>query len=301
MNPPQWQSAFLARHRLPDSYLAYAQQWFAPLAGVLAAHQENAKRPVLVAMNGSQGSGKTTVCDYLRETLETDHDLRVASLSLDDFYLTREQRQDISTSIHSLLVTRGVPGTHDMALLQATINDLTASTGKTIAIPRFDKSIDDRLGSQDWDNIAGPVDLVLLEGWCLGVKHQDEAALELPINRLESDEDSQGEWRRYVNATVKRDFEPLYELVDQWVMLCAPSFDCVYRWRLQQEHRLAQATATGAANQIMTDAQVARFIQYYERLTRQCLDQLPDCVNHLYRLDEQRQVICEFHQESAAQ
>ena len=97
-----------------------------------------------------------------------------------------------------------------------------------------------------------------------------------------------------MNQAIGLDFEPLYRRVDQWVMLCAPSFDCVYNWRLQQEHKLAQRTASGN-NRVMSDREVARFIQFYERLTRQCLAQLPGRVHHLYRLDEGRRVIEERH------
>ena len=64
MGLPRWQQAFLRRHRLPDACLPYAQQWFVLLAQRLAEHQIGAGRTVLVALNGTQGSGKTTVCVY---------------------------------------------------------------------------------------------------------------------------------------------------------------------------------------------------------------------------------------------
>lgn len=285
---PRWQEAFLQRNQLPRSYLSYAQKWFEPLAEALATHQNCAGRPVLVVVNGSQGSGKTTVCDFLRSLL-VDQGRRVVSLSLDDFYLTRRQRAQLASSVHPLLATRGVPGTHDMALLNATLDGLLGGGGEGgfVAIPRFDKSSDDRRALEDWDRSDGPVDLVLLEGWCLGAMPQSDASLAEPVNTLERDEDSQGRWRAFANAALARDFEPLYRRVDQWVMLCAPSFECVYHWRLQQEQKLLQGT-TGSGGRIMDAAQVARFIQHYERLTRQCLEHLPQRVDYLYRLDDQR-------------
>src|SRR5210317_1835774 len=114
---PQWQDAFLERNQLPRLYLDYAQKWFTPLAEALVVHHDGANRPVLLAVNGCQGSGKTTVCDYLRSLLMSEFGRRVVSLSLDDFYLSRLERQDLARSVHPLLATRGVPGTHDMALL----------------------------------------------------------------------------------------------------------------------------------------------------------------------------------------
>ena len=288
MGLPQWQQGFLQQHGLPQTYLSYAQQWFAPLAESLAVHQNGAGRAILVAVNGSQGSGKTTACDYLRAELEENHALRVVSLSLDDFYLTRAQRESLAVTVHPLLATRGVPGTHDMNLLQATLTTLLASDAASVEVPRFDKARDDRRPQSDWDVISDGVDVVLLEGWCLGARAQTAEQLAQPVNALEAQEDPQGTWRQYVNEALDRDFQPLYKLVDQWVMLAAPSFDCVYRWRLEQEQKLAQHSQGDA---IMSAAQVARFIQFYQRLTQHCLQQLPSQVRYLYQLDEQRQVV----------
>ena len=289
---PQWQRAFLQRHQLPDSYLVSAQQWFAPLAQAIAAHQSGARRSVLVAINGSQGSGKTTVCDYLRDELQASYGLSTLSLSLDDFYLTRAQRRELAETVHPLLATRGVPGTHDMQLLADTLDALLDREPSAIAIPRFDKALDDRCLREAWDVVEQGVDIVLLEGWCLGARAQSEAALAAPVNALEADEDRDAGWRRHVNAALRQDFEPMYSRVDQWVMLAAPSFDCVYQWRLEQEQKLASSRAGDA---IMNASQVARFIQFYERLTRHCLDSLPQRIHHFYQLDEQRQVSAYRH------
>lgn len=288
---PQWQEELLRRHQLPQAYLGHAQQWFAPLAKTLAEHHNSAHRPILVAVNGCQGSGKSTVCDYLRAALEADYSLRAVSLSLDDFYLTHEQRQELAQVVHPLLATRGVPGTHDMTLLNHTLDALLdpVATGP-VAIPRFDKAVDDRRPESAWDRVGPGVDLVLLEGWCMGARPQSGAALAEPANALERDEDPDGRWRSYVNDVLAREFEPLYQRVDQWVMLRAPSFDCVYRWRMEQEQKLAASAPAGASDRIMNEAQLSRFIQYYQRLTDHCLEQLPEKAHHLYALDEQRQV-----------
>ncbi|RLA48997.1 MAG: hypothetical protein DRQ97_02185 [Gammaproteobacteria bacterium] len=288
---PRWQEDLLHRHQLPPAYLAHAQQWFAPLAKVLAEHQKSAHRPILVAVNGSQGSGKTTVCDYLAVSLEAQYGLAAVSLSLDDFYLTRDQRQNLAQTVHPMLAVRGVPGTHDMTLLNQTLDALLDSAPNSpVVVPRFDKAVDDRCPEVEWDRTRGGVDLVLLEGWCMGVAAQTTEQLAEPVNALERDEDPEGHWRSYVNAVLAREFEPLYRRVDEWVMLRAPSFDCVYRWRMEQEQKLAASTAAGGSHRIMDAAQISRFIQYYERLTRHCLEHLQEQVHHLYTLDEQRQV-----------
>ena len=64
MGLPRWQQAFFRWQRLPEAYLPYAQKWFVLLAQRLAEHQIGAGRTVLVALTGTQGSGKTALCDY---------------------------------------------------------------------------------------------------------------------------------------------------------------------------------------------------------------------------------------------
>jgi D-glycerate 3-kinase len=283
---PDWQQDFLSRHDLPAAYLQTALNWFAPVGQLLLEHQNGAGGPLLVGVNGSQGSGKSTLCAFLCDWLGAEHAVGAVSLSLDDFYLTRRERQQLAADVHPLLATRGVPGTHDMDLLQATLRSLLA--GQPTSVPRFDKAVDDRVPNDQWETVDGGVGLVLLEGWCLGVVAQPEAALLLPVNELESREDPTGGWRQYVNAVLQERFPPIYSLVQEWVMLRAPSFDCVYRWRLEQESRLAERRSGSA---IMSADEVRRFIQHYQRLTEHCLVSLPRHVNHLFTLDDERRIV----------
>jgi D-glycerate 3-kinase len=284
---PDWQQAMLQQHQLPSSYLAAAQYWFDPLLDAIALHQSGAKRPLLIAVNGSQGSGKSTLCAYLEVAMASKHQLGVITLSLDDFYHTRQHRFELSQSVHPLLLTRGVPGTHDIELLNTCLDQLLDDKrSEPVAVPRFDKAMDDRRPA--WETIEKNIDVVLLEGWCLGARPQPLDELVEPVNNLERSEDPDGVWRNYVNTRLAREFVPLYKRVDQWVMLQAPGFDCVYRWRLEQEQKLVGSVGLG--KRVMDDAAVSRFIQFYQRLTELCLSELPDRVHHLYPLDAERQI-----------
>ena len=288
---PAWQKAFLQRHRLEAAYLDTALKWFTPVVHSLAEQHNGANRPILVALNGCQGSGKTTVADFLCTALSKEHSLNAVALSLDDFYLTVAQRQSPAESVHPLLRTRGVPGTHDMALLRQTLTQLLdTQRQEPVAIPRFNKAEDDRYQPSEWIRIKTPVQLVLLEGWCLGALPQSSDCLSQPLNQLEQAEDPNGHWRSYSNAILDSEFRPLYALVDQWIMLRAPSFDCVFKWRQEQERKLAATLPAQKTNKLMGDSALHRFIQHYERITRQCLNSLPDRVNHLFNLNEQREV-----------
>jgi len=278
---------FLTRQRLPHSYLNQARDSFDPLAAALAGKHCSGK-PLLVGVNGCQGSGKSTLCEYLKLVLGLDYGLHSAVLSIDDVYHTHASREQLARQVHPLLATRGVPGTHDLALARKTLQQLSElSAGCTTKIPRFDKGSDDRLPQDRWDEITGPVDVIIIEGWCLGIPAQDEAELASPINALEQWEDADGSWRRYVNEAIARDYQPLYDSIDQWIMLRAPSFECVFNWRMEQEQKLAQGPG---GNRVMDAEGIERFIQFYQRLTEHGLRVLPARVDYLLQLDEQRRI-----------
>ena len=288
---PDWQNALLKRHQLSAAYLDTARTWLSPLARAVAEHQSRAGRPVLIALNGCQGSGKTTAVDFLCTALIEEHSLNAVALSLDDFYLTKSERLSLAHAVHPLFATRGVPGTHDMGLMRDTLDQVLSGQRRTPAtIPEFDKAIDDRLPNSRRNNINTPVQVVLLEGWCLGAGPEPADTLSAPINALERDEDPAGLWRGYSNEVLRREFQPLYQRVDQWIMLRAPSFDCVFDWRREQEQKLAASLPPEQGRKLMNDERLRRFIQHYERITRNCLNDLPDRVNHLFSLNAQRQV-----------
>jgi D-glycerate 3-kinase len=153
------------------------------------------------------------------------------------------------------------------------------------AVPRFDKAADDRRPRGDWDAIAGPVDVVLFEGWCVGARPQAEAALVEPINELERTRDPDGVWRRYANTALAGPYRALFGKIGWQVLLRAPGFEAVLGWRTEQEHKLRDLTGSG-----QTDAEIAVFIQYYERLTRHIDAEMPARADAVVRLDEKREV-----------
>ncbi|KGE04755.1 hypothetical protein [Pseudohaliea rubra] len=285
-----WERDWLAAEGLPPAYAAQARRYFAPLAAQLASAHRESGRPLLVGVNGSQGSGKSTCCAWLVQALCEEQRLPALALSLDDFYLTRAERAVLASRVHPLFATRGVPGTHDIPLLRETLGNLLGRGSTSVVhVPRFDKALDDRAPQARWDRVPAPVAVVLLEGWCLGARPQSEAALRVPVNSLEATEDRDGRWRRHVNEALHDAFLPLYGDVDRWVMLHAPSFACVYRWRLEQEHKLR--ARAGAAAAVMDDDDVARFVQHFERLTRHCLHELPGHMDVIFSLDNDRQIV----------
>lgn len=286
--------AFLQKHHLPDSYLDTARRWFDPLIDAIADDYNPKSPPKVVGINGCQGSGKSTLADYLCTMISQRLDTPVVALSLDDFYLTKTERDQLASEVHPLLATRGVPGTHDMQLAIDCVDSLQA--GNETIIPRFNKKTDDRIPSSDLPIIREPVGLIILEGWCLGARAQTQQQLKEPINSLEDDKDSQGIWRSYVNQALEAggNYQSLFNTVDELIMLRAPSFETVYKWRLEQEHKMIkQALKEGLQrpSQAMDDLQILRFIQYFQRITEALLQQLPRRANHLFVLDNERRII----------
>lgn len=243
------------------------------VAEAIADRHAALARRVLIGLAGAQGSGKSTMAPRIAALL-ADRGLRTTILALDDFYLSRAEREGLAREVHLLLATRGVPGTHDIARLSQTIDALLA--GRAATVPRFDKARDDRAETGD---TVGPADVVILEGWCIGAEPQSDGALATPINALESGEDPDGTWRRWVNEHLATDYAALFARLDLTVLLRAPEFAVVERWRGEQEVHL------GARG--MESAAIARFVAHYERITSAMLASTP--ADLIVNLDEVRQ------------
>ena len=249
----------------------------------LAASAAHAGRGLRVfGICGLQGSGKSTLAAQL-VVAARQAGLAAATVSLDDFYLTAARRQALARDVHPLLATRGPPGTHDLALALETFAALRR--GRTRPLPRFDKAGDDRLAPEHWADTPAPLDLLVFEGWCLGVPAESEDALREPLNPLERDEDPDARWRRWCNTALARDYPALWAQVDMLWFLQPPGFETVHAWRGEQERMLqaAHPDRTG-----MDGATLDRFIQHYERVSRQALRTMPGIADACVPLDTAR-------------
>jgi len=284
---------FLTAQKLPETYRAIAMRWFVPVLEKLAVLTAKLEKPLFVGINGCQGSGKSTLAALAVAYFKTLHRKNSVAISIDDFYLTLGQRQKLAERVHPLLRTRGVPGTHDLELARKTLDAMAAGQGPVL-IPRFNKAADDREPESAWSTTKTPVDIVIIEGWCMGASPQTADQLHLPVNELEQFEDRSGVWREYVNHHLATDYADLFRRIDKWVMLKAPSFDCVYRWRLEQEEKLRASLAAKprdkANDHLMSPQQIRRFIQYYQRVTEHALNTLPQEAQVVFEMDSNRQI-----------
>lgn len=291
-------SPFLKQHQLTEAYLVQAEWWFAPLINQTLSMLSSApEKTLVIGINGCQGSGKSTLANYLRTTLVLAHNIESICVSLDDFYLTKSDRLELAKSKHPLLATRGVPGTHDAVLAIKQLRALKEQSTGTVKLPVFDKSHDDRDIAQPLV-VELPVKVIIIEGWCLGAEPQTAAQIKKPINALESQEDATGEWREFVNQALSQNYAELFSLVDCWLMLKAPSFDCVYQWRMEQEQKMAKKLGVDFLSEsnkshpgIMNTEELQHFINHYQRITEHGFATLPNKMHHLYELDTQRKII----------
>ncbi len=238
-----------------------ARRDFHELAALLA-ESLSAARFRRIGLAGGQGTGKSTLARLL-EQAGARFGLRVCTLALDDYYLPRVERLVLAARVHPLFETRGPPGTHEVTLLR---DHLIALGGPGVVdVPRFDKGRDDRNGTR---RIEGPCDVVVVEGWCIGARSVAEAALVEPCNALERESDPDGRWRRHANEQLAAGYAELFSLLDAIVYLRAPDLAAVRRWRLEQE-------AERPDHQRMEAAAIDRFVEHYERITRDMLVTLP--------------------------
>lgn len=241
---------------------------------------ESRHKTIVVSIAGAQGTGKSTLSRLLSSVLQDCFSTSTTTLSLDDFYLPLEKRQQVAADIHSLLGVRGVPGTHDLVLMKKVLFELFQ--GRSVEVPVFDKGEDDR--SARWQ-AAEPATVILCEGWCWGAVPEPQERLMNPVNNLEKARDPDGVWRRYVNEQLSQ-YQEVFRASAQ-IFFMAPSIDAVVRWRLQQERELA---SRGGGSKMMTEIEIRQFVAYYERITRWMLLEMAGRASVVVCLDEHHSI-----------
>ncbi|MFL0810177.1 MAG: phosphoribulokinase [Agarilytica sp.] len=269
-------------HALPDEFISTVERCYCPVAASIAEKSRSMQTSCFVGVQGCQGSGKSTMAAFLKSILENEYALTTAVVSIDDFYLTKAEREKLACEVHPLLATRGVPGTHDIALAEQTMGELRqafhASDSQQVSIPQFNKASDDRHSESEWAKAIGSVQVIILEGWCVGLGPQEPSELIAPANALEQEQDKDAVWRTYVNNKLAGEYRKLFSGIDLFVVLNAPSFDAVYEWRLLQEKKLIEKIGASGHSlnglNTMSPEDIRIFISHYQRLTEHALQSL---------------------------
>jgi D-glycerate 3-kinase len=223
----------------------------------LGSFRQQLRRPLIQGILGGQGTGKTTLAAVLRLIL-SHLGYRTLSLSLDDLYKTYAERQRLKAKDPRLL-WRGPPGTHDVELGRELLEQLRqANQRHPILVPRFDKSAWAGAGDRTTPESVEGVDIVLFEGWFVGVQPIDPAVFDGPTPPLIQTL-AERSFARDMNDRLK-DYLPLWERLDRLMLLYPIDYRLSQQWRRQAEQ---QMIATGKSG--MTDAQVDQFVEYFWR------------------------------------
>ena len=151
------------------------------------------KKKIMVA--GSQGSGKSSLSKLIKLYLEKFYYKSVVIISMDDFYLSKKQRTQLSKNIHPLFLTRGAPGTHDLELLNKKILQIFDKKFP-VYLPIFDKVTDTR--KRTYRKVLKG-DVIIFEGWCAGAQPVNQSYLQKNFNNLEKYKDKNFIWRNSYN------------------------------------------------------------------------------------------------------
>jgi len=246
------------------------------------------KRPYFVGLAGGQGTGKTTISSLIRIILTKYFKLNVFRISIDDFYKTRKERINLSRRVHPMLLTRGVPGTHDINLMLNFFRKSKSKQFKRLKLPKFNKALDDRLDKKKWYDLKKRPDVIIFEGWCVGAKSEKITTLNKTINSLEKAKDRKQIWRKYVNHQLKTKYKNLYSQLNCLVYLKAKNFSLLQKWRLKQERKLW--VKSKVKSKIMSRGDVLNFMQTYQRITQNMFRYMPKYASIIFNLNSNHQI-----------
>lgn len=230
------------------------QLWL-PLTQDLIAQYQQRQRPVVQGILGGQGTGKTTLATMLHLLLETEG-YRSVEFSLDDLYKSYIERQQIQQA-DPRLVWRGPPGTHDVAIGIELLDKLRQpKRGRPVVVPRFDKSACGGAGDKAQPEIIDPVEIVIFEGWFVGVRPLSPEAFagQLPEPIIS---ESDRVFAQDMNEQLF-DYVPLWHRLDRLLILKPVDYRLSKRWRTEAEQRMK---ATGRSG--MSDAEISEFVDYF--------------------------------------
>ena len=273
---------FKDKERMIKSYLIPLCFWISKKA--------NIKKPYFVGLAGGQGTGKTTTSSLIKIILSKYFKLDVFRISIDDFYKTRKERISLSKRVHPMLLTRGVPGTHDINMMLNFFKKSKSKKFKRLKLPIFNKAIDDRFGKKHWYDLKKKPDVIIFEGWCVGAKSEKNNTLKKTINSMEKTKDQKQIWRKYVNDQLKSKYKKLYSQLNCLIYLKAKDFSLLQKWRLKQERKLWVKSKKNLNTKIMSKDNVLTFMQTYQRVTQNMFKYTPKYASVIINLNSNHQI-----------
>lgn len=222
-----------------------------PLALHLADIKKALRRPLIQGILGGQGTGKTTLAAILKVILE-QLNCKTLCLSLDDLYKTYEERCSLRKQ-DPRLIWRGPPGTHDVDMGVAVLEQLRSQ--QPVAVPRFDKSACGGEGDRTDSESVTDVDVVLFEGWFVGVRPINPDAFNLAPPPIATE--AEQTFARDMNVNLQQ-YCKLWEMLDRLIVLYPSDYRLSQQWRRQAEQQMRATGKSGMSNQ-----KVNQFVEYF--------------------------------------
>ena len=189
-----------------------------------------------------------------------------------------------------MLLTRGVPGTHDIDMMLKFFKKVKSKKFKRLKLPTFNKAIDDRFNKKRWYDLKEKPDVIIFEGWCVGAKAEKNNTLNKTINLMEKNKDKKKIWRKYVNQQLKSKYKKLYSQLNCLIYLRAKNFNLLQKWRLKQERKLLLSSKKNSKLKIMNKEDVLSFMQTYQRVTQNMFKNMPKYASIILNLNSNHQI-----------
>ena len=189
-----------------------------------------------------------------------------------------------------MLLTRGVPGTHDINMMLNFFRKSKSKKFKRLKLPTFNKAIDDRFKKKYWYDLKKKPDVVIFEGWCVGARSEKKDTLKKNINSLERAKDQKQIWRKYVNQQLKLKYKNLFSQLNCLIYLKAKNFSLLQKWRLKQERKLWVKSKVKTNSKIMSRGDVINFMQTYQRITQNMFKNMPKYASIILNLNANHQI-----------
>ncbi len=217
-----------------------------PLLSQAYKFQNNFSDRKIIGLSALPGTGKTTLGKWL-EAISLKFDFKIAVISIDDFYLPSDEMK-LAIKNNPWNVSRGYPGSHSVELMYEKLSSW--KTNGELNVPVFDKSLRNGLGDRSHWRSDNP-DLLILEGWFLGIKPSLNNINDKSINssKLSSDESS---YRVNIQNNLK-EYLDVWNLIENIWHLKPLKFEYMNLWKSNQEKEMLLQKGNALQNEKLSN------------------------------------------------
>ena len=200
-----------------------------PILSQAYKFQSNFSDRKIIGISALPGTGKTTLGKWL-EAISLKLNFKIAVISIDDFYLPSDEMK-LAIKNNPWNVSRGFPGSHSVKLMREKL--LYWKINGELNVPVFDKSLRNGLGDRSHWRLDNP-DLLIIEGWFLGIEPFFNDLNNIEISELSSLESS---YRCNIQNNLKKYLE-VWSLIDNIWHLKPLKFEYMNLWKMNQEKEM---------------------------------------------------------------